>query len=125
MPGEIWDHAVAQACQFGVCKVARAVGLDYTALRKKLATAREVPILMLPTFVELPGGLFAEEGPIVPLQETLAAGLPNPSNTRQYLSLGLDHSFCEGAWVAMPEKVETSHRKQGSDRKRNADSRVG
>jgi len=35
IPGEIWDHAVVPARQFGVCKVARAVGLDYTALRKK------------------------------------------------------------------------------------------
>ena len=76
MPGEIWDHAVVLARQFGVCKVARAVGLDYTALRKRVATAKELPGLVLPTFVELPGRLFAEEAPVVPLQETLAAGLP-------------------------------------------------
>ena len=76
MPGEIWDHAVVLARQFGVCKVARAVGLDYTALRKKLATAKELPGLVLPTFVELPGRLFAE-APVVPLQETLVAGQPS------------------------------------------------
>jgi len=77
MPGEIWDHAVVLARQFGVCKVARAVGLDYTALRKKVATAKELPGLVLPTFVELPGRFFAEETPVVPLPETLAAGQPD------------------------------------------------
>jgi len=76
MPREIWDHAVVLARQFGVCKVARAVGLDYSALRKKVETAKELPGLVLPTFVELPGRLFAEGVPIVPQQETLAAGLP-------------------------------------------------
>ena len=58
MPGEIWDHPVVLACEFGVCRVARAVGLDYTALRKREATAKELPGLVLPTFVELPGRLF-------------------------------------------------------------------
>ena len=77
MPGEIWDHAVVLARQFGVCKVARAVGLDYTALRKRVATAKELPGLVLPTFIELPGRLFAEEAPVVPLQETVAAGKPD------------------------------------------------
>jgi hypothetical protein len=76
MPAEIWDHAVVLARQFGVCKVARAVGLDYTALRKKVATAKEFPGLVLPTFVELPGALFAEEAPAVHLQETVAAAQP-------------------------------------------------
>jgi len=76
MPGEIWDHAVVLARQFGVCKVARAVGLDYTALRKRVATAKELPGLVLPTFVELPARLFPEEAPVVPLQEALATGLP-------------------------------------------------
>ena len=69
MPGDIWDHAVVLAREFGVCKVARAVGLDYTALRKKVAIAKELPGLVLPTFVELPGTLFAEEAPGVPLSE--------------------------------------------------------
>jgi hypothetical protein len=56
-----------------VCKVARAVGLDYTALRKKVATAMELPGLVLPTFVELPGTLFAEEAPAVSPSEIPAA----------------------------------------------------
>jgi hypothetical protein len=81
MPGEIWNHAVVLARQFGVCKVARAVGLDYTALRKKVATAKELPGLVLPTFVELPGTLFAEEAQAVQLQETAAAALPGGAGT--------------------------------------------
>ena len=76
MPGEIWEHAVVLAREFGVCKVARAVGLDYTALRKKVAKAMELPGLVLPTFVELPGTLFAEEVPAVPSRETPASGHP-------------------------------------------------
>ena len=43
MPSEIWDRAVVLARVFGVCKVARAVGLDYSALRKKVAKAMEKP----------------------------------------------------------------------------------
>lgn len=76
MPSEIWDHAVILAREFGVCKVARAVGLDYTGLRKRVATAMEISGLVLPTFVELPGTLFATEGPSVPPLETPAAAQP-------------------------------------------------
>lgn len=67
MPPGIWDHAVVLAREFGVCKVARAVGLDYTALRKKVAKAMELPGLVLPTFMDL-GRLVAEEAP--PLTST-------------------------------------------------------
>lgn len=76
MPSEIWDHAVVLAREFGVCKVARAVGIDYTALRKRVATAKELPGLVLPTFVELPGTLFAGEVPTVPLLEAPASAQP-------------------------------------------------
>lgn len=62
MPGEIWDRAVVLARVFGVCKVARAVGLDYSALRKKVAKALEKPGLVKPTFVELPGRMVTDEG---------------------------------------------------------------
>lgn len=62
MPSEIWDRAVVLARAFGVCKVARAVGLDYSALRKKVAKAMEQPGLVKPTFVELPGRMATDEG---------------------------------------------------------------
>jgi hypothetical protein len=61
MPSEIWDRAVVLARVFGVCKVARAVGLDYSALRKKVAKAMEKPGLVKPTFVELPGRMVTGE----------------------------------------------------------------
>ena len=53
MPGALWDQAVALAKVFGVCRIARAVGLDYTALRKR---TEQVPAagLVKPTFVQLP-----------------------------------------------------------------------
>lgn len=61
MPSEIWDRAVVLARAFGVCKVARAVRLDYSALRKKVAKAMETPGLVKPTFVELPGRMVTGE----------------------------------------------------------------
>ncbi len=76
MPGEIWDHAVVLAREFGVCKIARAVGIDYTTLRKKVAKAREMPGLVLPTFVELPVRCLPEEVPPIPSLGNPAAGQP-------------------------------------------------
>lgn len=35
MPGELWDGAVVLARKFGVCRIARALTLDYTSLRKR------------------------------------------------------------------------------------------
>jgi hypothetical protein len=61
MPREIWDRAVVLARAFGVCKVSRAVGLDYTGLRRKVAKALEEPGLVPPTFVELPGRMVSDE----------------------------------------------------------------
>lgn len=75
MPPPIWDHAVVLAREFGVCKVARAVGLDYTALRKKVAKAMELPGLVLPTFMDL-SSLVAEEAPPLAFPGNQAAGQP-------------------------------------------------
>jgi hypothetical protein len=61
MPREIWDRAIVLARAFGVCKVARAVGLDDTGLRQKVAKASEEPGLVKPTFVELPGRVVSDE----------------------------------------------------------------
>jgi hypothetical protein len=63
MPAEIWDSAVTLARMFGVCKIARAVGLDYKALRSKVAKAMEKPGLVKPTFVELPATVAKEGAP--------------------------------------------------------------
>ena len=64
----------ARAREFGVCKIARAVGLDYTALRKKVAKSKEMPGLVLPTFVELPW--VPDEAPPVLLLGNPVAGQP-------------------------------------------------
>ena len=98
MPPAIWDHAVVLAREFGVCKVARAVGLDYTALRKKVAKAMELPGLVLPTFMDL-GRLVAEEAPPLISPGNQAAGqsaagalidisTPDGTRIRIYLEAG-------------------------------------
>jgi len=43
MAGEILDYVVAPGREFGVCRMARAVGLDCTALRKKVARVFRSP----------------------------------------------------------------------------------
>lgn len=91
MPSEIWDHAVVLAREFGVCKVARAVGLDYTALRKKVAMAKELPGLVLPTFVELPGTLFTEEVPTAPPLE--APDLVQPGGIGALIDIAAPDGF--------------------------------
>jgi len=54
-PNEFWNVAVPLAVKFGVCRIARTVGLDYGGLRKKVAEATgkpdQVPAI---TFVEVP-----------------------------------------------------------------------
>ena len=60
MPYEIWETAVRLAREFGVCRIARATGLDYVWLRKKLER-RPAPATG-PTFVEMPIEMMAEAG---------------------------------------------------------------
>jgi hypothetical protein len=54
IPAPIWDAAVPLAIRFGVCRIGRAVGLDYTWLRKKVARAKEASSSGGTTFLELP-----------------------------------------------------------------------
>jgi len=55
MPEALWNEAVHLARQFGVCLIARAVGIDYSGLRKKVRKAMEMPAtLEQPAFIELP-----------------------------------------------------------------------
>jgi hypothetical protein len=53
MPGEIWEAAVALAREFGVCRVARALTIDYAALRRRTEADEEHGVVR-PTFVQLP-----------------------------------------------------------------------
>jgi hypothetical protein len=58
MPDEIWAGAVALAKDYGICPVARALAIDYTALRKRLQRPPEGG-LVGPTFVQLPATMTA------------------------------------------------------------------
>jgi len=54
IPAPIWDAAVPLAIRFGVCRIGRAVGLDYTWLRKKVARANAASSTGGTAFLELP-----------------------------------------------------------------------
>ena len=60
MPREMWDAAIRLAKTFGVCRISRAVGLDYGWLRKKAAQWEAQPSAT-PTFLELPTGIVVAE----------------------------------------------------------------
>ena len=55
IPAPLWEAAVRCAAKFGVCPTARALGLDYNSLKKRLrATAGAPPVTTSPpAFVEL------------------------------------------------------------------------
>ena len=65
MPGALWDQAVALARVFGVCRIARAVGLDYTALRKRMERVPSAG-LVKPSFIQLPATIAPIESPVAP-----------------------------------------------------------
>jgi len=53
-PSELWEAAIHLAMQFGVCRIGRAVGLDYTSLRKQVAKGKENQLKAESAFVEFP-----------------------------------------------------------------------
>ncbi len=62
MAVELWDEAVVLARKFGVCRIARALTLDYTSLRKRVEKVPERG-LVKPTFVHLPMTVAPEMAP--------------------------------------------------------------
>lgn len=84
-PAEIWESAVALARIYGVCRIAKAVGLDYSALRAQVAKASKMPGLIKPTFVELPATLAAEPLP-APLPGT-SIEITSPNGSRMRITL--------------------------------------
>jgi hypothetical protein len=56
-PSDLWETATELAVQFGVCRIGRAVGLDYTSLRKRVAKAQGSAAKAQAAFVEFPTGL--------------------------------------------------------------------
>jgi hypothetical protein len=54
-PSEFWAAAVPLAVKYGVCRIARAVELDYGGLRKRVAALADKPCPEPSiTFVEIP-----------------------------------------------------------------------
>ena len=87
-PDEIWDSAVALARIYGVCQVARAVDLDYKALRNRVTRALEKPGLVEAAFVELPVTLAGESAPTPPPVTTIEISSPDGSRMRISLESG-------------------------------------
>lgn len=87
-PDEIWNSAVALARIYGVCQVARAVGLDYKALRTRVARAPEKPGLVEAAFIELPVTLAGESAPTPPPGTTIEIFSPDGSRMRISLEAG-------------------------------------
>jgi hypothetical protein len=89
-PEEFWDAAVPLAVQFEVCWIARAVGLDYGGLRKRVAEATG-PSTSQPTFVELPLVTPQPQGDPAP-ESGLVIDISRPDGARMRISLkpGID-----------------------------------
>ena len=94
-PGEFWDAAVPLAVKFGVCRIARAVELDYGGLRKRVAALAGKPCPEPSiTFVEIPAsGMAATEHPAPdprqnPSSESgLMIDISRPDGARMRISL--------------------------------------
>jgi hypothetical protein len=57
IPEALWTLAVQLANAQGVCRTASVLGLDYYALKKRLAAAAGRPRATEPAFVEVPASL--------------------------------------------------------------------
>lgn len=73
IPPELWDRAVDLANEQGLWKTARALRIDYNALKKRAnARASERPVSPVPQFVEL----------LAPLPEQIAECILEVESTR-------------------------------------------
>ena len=112
-PGAFWDAAVPLAMKYGVCRIARAVELDYGGLRKRVAALAGKPCPEPSiTFVEIPAsGITATEHPASdPRQNSasesgLVIDISRPDGARMRISLkpgtdldaaGIVAAFVEG-----------------------------
>jgi hypothetical protein len=99
--------------QFGVCRIGRAVGLDYSALRKQVDKAKEMQRNATATFVEVPAGLLlsassapeAMSGPTLDLPQASGAviELSTPDGARMRICLepgkGAEAALCVSAFL--------------------------
>lgn len=87
MPGELWGAAVALAKAFGVCRIARALTVDYTALRKRTEKTPEAG-LVKPTFVHLPIAIAQEMAPCAPPGAMIEISTPDGARLHIHLEAG-------------------------------------
>lgn len=85
MPEEIWNAAAALAREFGVCPMAKALSLDYSALRKRAEKRPSKAGLVKPTFVQLPATLVPEPSPA---GTTIEISARDGSRMRIHLEVG-------------------------------------
>ena len=93
MPDEIWASAVALAKEYGVCPIAHALPVDYTALRKRV----ERPVgggLVKPTFLQLPSTMAAVAAPATTIEISARDG------SRMLIHLEAGHSMDAAGLVA-------------------------
>ena len=55
MPAELWKAAATLAAEHGVCRIARAVRIDYAALKRRMSAAEQTPNQR---FIEVPAAAF-------------------------------------------------------------------
>jgi len=109
-PSAFWDAAATLAMQFGICRIGRAVGLDYSTLRKQVAKAKEKQLNATATFVEVPAGLLlpasapkAEPGPGLGQAPGAVLELSTPDGARMRICLepgnGAEVALCVAAFL--------------------------
>lgn len=104
MPSDLWTAAIRLAKQFGVCRVSRAVGLDYSWLRKRVADAGGAAVPVATRFLEL------SAAQIQPMAVAADAGWPAgsgpvievsaPDGARMRIRLESDRALDLGGLVA-------------------------
>jgi hypothetical protein len=61
MPADLWQRAASLAAGHGVCRIARAIEVDYSALRERMEV-RDVRTPE-PAFLEIPGAMLLAGSP--------------------------------------------------------------
>lgn len=87
MPEELWGAAVVLAKEFGVCRIARALALDYTSLRRRMEKAPATG-LVKPTFVHLPMTVAPEMVPSAAPGAMIEISTPDGARLHIHLEAG-------------------------------------
>ena len=109
-PSAFWEAAAILAMQFGICRIGRAVGLDYSTLRKQVAKTKEKQLNATATFAEIPAGLLlpasapkAEPCPALTQAPGAVLELSTPDGARMRICLepgkGAEAALCVAAFL--------------------------